>query len=66
MTAIYNPWQRSEMNIKFCSENLHGREHFERTSCRCEDNIKVAIKEIGYQGVDWNYLPQDGTSNGLF
>jgi hypothetical protein len=27
---------------------------------RWEDNIKVGLREIGLEGVDWIYLAQDG------
>jgi hypothetical protein len=26
---------------------------------RWEDNIKMALKEIGWKGVDWSHLAQD-------
>jgi hypothetical protein len=30
-----------------------------RPRCRWEDNIRMDIKEIGLEGVDWMHLPQD-------
>jgi hypothetical protein len=27
--------------------------------CRLEDNIKMALTEIGWEGVDWMHLAQD-------
>jgi hypothetical protein len=30
-----------------------------RPRCRCEDNIRMDIREIGLEGVDWMHLAQD-------
>jgi hypothetical protein len=30
-----------------------------RLRCRCEDNIKIDLEEIGLEDVDWIYLAQD-------
>jgi hypothetical protein len=35
------------------------------TTCRCKDNIRMDLREIGWEGVDWIHLPQDRTSGGL-
>jgi hypothetical protein len=31
-----------------------------RSNCRLEDNIKIDLREIGWGGLDWFYLAQDG------
>jgi hypothetical protein len=36
-----------------------------RRSRRKEDNIKMDLREIAWEGVDWIYLTQVGTSCGL-
>jgi hypothetical protein len=32
---------------------------------RCVDNIKIDLREIGWDGVDWINLAQERTSGGL-
>jgi hypothetical protein len=34
-------------------ENLKGRDHLEKNSRKWEDNIRMDLKEIGYEGVNW-------------
>jgi hypothetical protein len=34
------------MHAKFSSENLKGRDHFERRKGKYKDNIKVDLKEM--------------------
>jgi hypothetical protein len=36
-----------------------------RARCRCEDNIIMDLREIGWKGVDWIHLAQGRTSGGL-
>jgi hypothetical protein len=36
-----------------------GKRPLERTRCRCEDNIRMAVTEIGWEGVDCMHLAQD-------
>jgi hypothetical protein len=36
-----------------------GKRPLGRPRCRCMDNIKMAILEIGWGGVDWIGLAQD-------
>jgi hypothetical protein len=35
--------------------NLEGK----RPRCRCEDNIKMELRELGWGGMDWIHLAQD-------
>jgi hypothetical protein len=28
--------------------------------CRYKDGIKINVKEVGYEGVNWIYVAQDG------
>jgi hypothetical protein len=37
---------------------------FRRHECRWEDNIRMDIGEIGWEGVDWIHLAQDRTNVG--
>jgi hypothetical protein len=32
---------------------------FGRPSCRWEDNIRMDLSEIGWEGVEWMHLTQD-------
>jgi hypothetical protein len=41
------------MNKKFWSEYLKRRDHLRSPRLRCEDNIEMGFKEIGYEDVGW-------------
>jgi len=43
----------------FWLENLKGRGRIGRPRCKWEDNIRMDLKEIGWEGVDWINLAQD-------
>jgi hypothetical protein len=36
-----------------------GKRPFGRSRRRCEDNIRMDLKEMGWEGVDWIHLAQD-------
>jgi hypothetical protein len=38
---------------------LEGKGLLGRPRCSWEDNIKIYLKEIGWEGVDWIHLVQD-------
>jgi hypothetical protein len=38
---------------------LEGRRPLERLRLRWEDNIKMDLQEVGWEGVDWIYMAQD-------
>jgi hypothetical protein len=42
-------------------EHPKGTEPLGRPRYRWQDNIRIDLKEIGWEGVDWIHLPQDGT-----
>jgi hypothetical protein len=48
---------------------LEGKPERERSLwrdwCRWEDNIKINLEEIGYEGVDWIYMAQVENSGEL-
>jgi hypothetical protein len=37
-----------------------GKRPLERPRCRWEDGIRMDLREIGWGGVEWNYLAPDG------
>jgi hypothetical protein len=39
-------------------ENPEVQRPLRRSSCRLEDNIKMDVKEVGLEGVDWIYLAE--------
>jgi hypothetical protein len=39
----------------------HGKKTFERPRHRSEDNIKVDLKETGWEAVEWIQVAQDKT-----
>jgi hypothetical protein len=46
------------MRTKCWLQNLKGREH-ETTGHRCEDNIKMVLRLIRWEDVDWMHPIQD-------
>jgi hypothetical protein len=46
------------MHKKFWSENLKGRE-LGRSRRRWEDTIRMDLREIRWEGVNWIHLAQD-------
>jgi hypothetical protein len=46
------------MHIKFCSENLMGRDSFIVEHGR-DDNIRVDLNEIWHEDVDWIHMTHD-------
>jgi hypothetical protein len=45
------------MQAKFWSRNLKGRDYSEDLRRRWEDNIRMELREIGWEGEDWmNFL----------
>jgi hypothetical protein len=38
---------------------LEGERAFGKFRCRSEDNIRIDLKERGYEVVDWMHLDQD-------
>jgi hypothetical protein len=45
-----------QMNMVFC---LQGKRSLGRPELRWENNIKIHLKEIGCEGVDWIHMAQD-------
>jgi hypothetical protein len=39
--------------------NLKGRDNSQETRSRWKDNIRVDLREIGWEGVNWIHLVQD-------
>jgi hypothetical protein len=37
-------------------ENSEGKRPLGRPRCRWEDNIKIDVREIGWESVDWMHL----------
>jgi hypothetical protein len=46
---------RDEKRIRI----LKGRDHIGRHRRRCENNIKMGLREIRFVGVDWIHVAQD-------
>jgi hypothetical protein len=46
------------MRIKFCLDNLRGRDH-------SKDLVIDGRKEVEYKGVDWSHLAQDRNQWGV-
>jgi hypothetical protein len=40
-------------------ENAKGRDHLEDLGADWEDNIRMNLRETGWEGVDWIHLAQD-------
>jgi hypothetical protein len=52
-------WERGEMHTGFWWGNLRERDHVERPRCRWEYNIKMALQDVGCEGMDGIDLTQD-------
>jgi hypothetical protein len=50
---------RWEMPTKFWSEKSEGKRPPGRPRRRWEDNIRIDLTEIGWEGVNWMHLAQD-------
>jgi len=53
----------ARMGERKCEKGLvgkpDGKRPLRRPRCRWEDNIKIALREIGWEGVDWMHLAQN-------
>jgi hypothetical protein len=49
----------------FWLENLKGRDYLEISRHRWEDNIRMDLRETGWEVVDWIHLTQDRDGCGL-
>jgi hypothetical protein len=47
---------RDENAYKILDGKSEGKRLLGRTNCRWDDNMKMNLKEIGYERVDWIYL----------
>jgi hypothetical protein len=50
---------RKNMHTKFWWEAVKEKDPIGGSKHRWEDNIKIDLKEIGWQDVDWIYLVQN-------
>jgi len=46
------------MHTKFC-QKFEGKRPFRRPRHRWEDNIRIDLWEIGWEGADWLYVAQN-------
>jgi hypothetical protein len=46
-------------SYKIFVRNHKGKRSLMRRVHRCEDNIKMELREIGWEDVDWIHLAQD-------
>jgi hypothetical protein len=57
--------RRGEKYIKILVEKLERKRQLGRPRRRWEDNIRIDLREIGWEVVDWIHLPQVESSGGL-
>jgi hypothetical protein len=50
---MYHEWARRGMHIGYGWESQKERDHRKRPRLRCVDNIKMDLREIGWDGMDW-------------
>ena len=50
---------RTEMHSAFWWGNLKERDHLQGLGISWEDNVKMDLKEVGWEGMDWTNLAQD-------
>jgi hypothetical protein len=46
-------------SYKIVVENPEGKKPLGRPRRRWEDNIKIGLREIGFEGVDWIHMARD-------
>jgi hypothetical protein len=62
--GIYDEWESSEIYTTYCSENVEERP-LGRPRNTWGDNIKMHLKDVGWDGVDWIHMTC-GTNDGRF
>ena len=50
---MWHVWGRGEMHIGFWWGSLRGRGLLGRPRRRWDDNIRIDVKEIGWENVNW-------------
>jgi hypothetical protein len=56
---LLQTWDRRDMHERFWLGNLEGRHYLENIGLAGGDNLKMDIKEIRWDGVDWIHLAQN-------
>ena len=56
---MWHVWRKGEVYTRFWWGNLKERDHLGRPRRRWEDNIKMALQEVGSGCGDWMELAQD-------
>jgi hypothetical protein len=59
MGGEYSMHGRDENEYKILSVRPKGKRPHGRCRHRLEDNIRMDLREVGWEGVDWTYLAQD-------
>jgi hypothetical protein len=52
---LQNVWKNEKYTQHF-GWNTRSEEIFSEISCRAEDNIKVSVEEVWFEGVNWTKL----------
>jgi hypothetical protein len=53
-----DPWEIWDIDTQFYLESLKGRDHWEYLGV-VDYNIKMDLREVGWEGVNWMHLVQD-------
>jgi hypothetical protein len=59
MGRTYNTNGAKRNAYRILVGNPEGKKPLERPSCRWDINIKMDLREIGWDGMDWTDLAQD-------
>jgi hypothetical protein len=59
MGSACSTQQRDERFIEYFDWKAGGYISFRRPRCRWEDNIKIDLREAGWEDVHWMHLVQD-------
>ena len=57
-------WETGEVQTGFWWGGSEGRKPLGRPRNRCEDNINMDLREVGWGGMEWIDLAEDGTGCG--
>jgi hypothetical protein len=59
LTSSVGEFMQHEMYTTFSSEDLRGRKHSEKPRRRWEENIRMNLREIGWEISDWMHPTQE-------
>jgi len=60
LNAVVEKQDKSIAYIFMLHSSVEGKKQLRRPRHRREDNIRMGLREIGWEGVGWTHLAQEG------